>query len=154
MKTSEIADVTELQDKACDVLRAQAEEYAKTKSKDALMIAKTVIAAAVAEKMSAFVMQDDTGELARNVVKKDKSLIGCVNEIMKGVTRDTGAMSDLDAYMRAIRYYLPEASVRCSFRCVIPQEVDDDLAFLDVMDEPETGGAAQIIDFFVGGDEA
>ena len=147
------ADVRAAQDAAVQRLEREADAEAKKTQSDTISRIKRAMAHEVVKQLTAFVLQDDTGELARAINKDGKCLANCLSECVKGLSMSSPAMSDIDVYTRALQYYLPEGKVRCSFRVVIPQEVDDDLAFLDVMDEPETGGAAQILDFFVGGDD-
>lgn len=143
-------EITAVQEAAADKLEAERKAIEAKKDSTAEGAIRRALAGAVAERMTAFIYQDDTGELARQVVKDGRKLDECVGEIVKGVDRSRPAISDLDAYSKAIRYYLPEAVVRCTFRCVVPQEIDDDMAFLDLdtADQPETGGA-QILDLYV-----
>ncbi len=147
-------DVTEWQRDADKKLTSEAEAIAAASGSAVNVLIRRRMSRPVAERLSAFVFQDDTGELARAVLKPGRTLTGCLDACLEGVGRDNPVLSDIDAYTRALRYYLPEGSVRCSFRVVVPQEVDEDLLFLDSTDTQKTGKTAVVLDFFVGGDSS
>lgn len=78
-------------------------ESAKKVGREAAVMAKPV-----ADKMAAFCRQDE--EFARAVVQG-----GSFVECMKSVAKSCGhALSDLDAYTKAVRFYFPGAKIRVS----------------------------------------
>ena len=79
----------------------------------------------------------------------------CLKEIALLSSRDKPAISDVEAYATAVKFYFPEAQVSVSFRILLPCEVDDDLLFLDVpalSAETNENGQAMILDLFGTGE--
>lgn len=88
-------------------------------------------------------------DFAAAVVDRKGDLYACTKEIIdKGW--DKKGVSDVEAYADAVKYYMPGATVRATFRIDAPRETDDDLFF----DEPTSTGTdesahtAIILDLF------
>lgn len=111
---------------------------------------KTVLIEEIGKMISKFCYQNE--EFAEAVDKCDKKLIDIVEEITKDVDQNNPSLSDVVAYMRAVKCYLSEAEVICSFRINIHKEVDDDLLDLESFAVPEEQTGAIILDLFGTGE--
>ena len=111
---------------------------------------KLVLVEEVGKMISRFCYQNE--EFADAVEKCDKTLLGVVEEITKDVDQNNPSLSDVVAYMRAVKCYLSEAEVICSFRINIHKEVDDDLLDLESFAAPEEHTGAIILDLFNAGE--
>ena len=87
-------------------------------------------------------------EFAQAVERFDKPLIDLLREIAKMSTRDKPGVSDVEAYAKAVKFYLPAGEVICSFRVNLPEERDDDLFDLESTAVPEAQSSAIILDVF------
>lgn len=87
-------------------------------------------------------------EFAQAVERFDKPLIDLLREITKMSTRDKPGVSDIEAYAKAVKFYLPAGEVICSFRVNLPEERDDDLFDLESADVSEAQSSAIILDVF------
>ena len=122
-----------ISDRAADKLSKELERAEKAfKGTTPAMEIKRAIAEPVAKMLTKFCYQDE--EFAQAVVRCEKELIDNVAEIVKDVTRSNPSISDVEAYVRAVRFYLPAAQVTVSFRVLLPNELDDDL--LDLGADP------------------
>lgn len=86
-------------------------------------------------------------EFARAIERFDKPLIDLLKDIAKMSTREKPGVSDVEAYAKAVKFYLPAAEVICSFRVNLPEERDDDLLDLESFAEPQQSSAI-ILDVF------
>ena len=111
---------------------------------------KLVLVDEIGKMISKFCYQNE--EFADAVEKCDKTLLSVVEEITKDVDQNNPSLSDVVAYMRAVKCYLSEAEVICSFRINIHKEVDDDLLDLESFAVPEENTGAIILDLFGTGD--
>lgn len=111
---------------------------------------KLVLADEIGKMISKFCYQNE--EFAEAVDKCDKALLSVVEEITKDVDQNNPSLSDVVAYMRAVKCYLSEAEVICSFRINIHKEIDDDLLDLESFAVPEENTGAIILDLFGTGD--
>lgn len=92
-------------------------------------------------------------EFAEAVEKSDRTLLSIVEDIMKLVSPTNPGISDVTAYMTAVKAYLSEAEVICSFRINIHKEQDDDLLDLESFAQPEEAqSGAIILDLFTSED--
>lgn len=92
-------------------------------------------------------------EFAAAVEKSDRTLLSIVEDIMKLVSPTNPGISDVTAYMTAVKAYLSEAEVICSFRINIHKEQDDDLLDLESFAQPEEAqSGAIILDLFTSED--
>lgn len=111
---------------------------------------KLMLVDEIGKMISKFCYQNE--EFATAVDKCDKKLLDIVEEITKDVDQSSPAISDVVAYMRAVKCYLSEAEVICSFRINIHKEVDDDLLDLESFAVPEEQSGAIILDLFGTGE--
>ena len=65
-----------------------------------------------------FVEQSDA--FAAAVLAEDKTLVGAAEKIDPGY----GAISDLEAYRKAVQYFLPDASVDFKMTVIVPHDED------------------------------
>jgi hypothetical protein len=63
-------------------------------------------------------------------------------------TRDKPMISDVEAYAKAVKFYLPAGEIVCSFRVNLPEERDDDLLDLEVVSPVPEQSSAIILDVF------
>lgn len=90
-------------------------------------------------------------EFALAVERCERPLIESLREIVKMSTRDKPMVSDVEAYAKAVKFYLPAGEIICSFRVNLPEERDDDLLDLEaVMPVPEQSSAIILDVFDVG----
>ena len=90
-------------------------------------------------------------EFALAVERCERPLIESLREIVKMSTRDKPMISDVEAYAKAVKFYLPAGEIICSFRVNLPEERDDDLLDLEaVMPVPEQSSAIILDVFDVG----
>lgn len=92
-------------------------------------------------------------EFALAVERCDRPLIESLREIVKMSTRDKPGVSDVEAYAKAVKFYLPAGEVICSFRVNLPEERDDDLLDLEAVAVPEAQSSAIILDVFGVGED-
>lgn len=69
------------------------------------------VSKAVCDTLSSFCRQEP--EFAEAVVQNDKTLSDCCKEIMKGVG---SSISDIEVYIRAVKFYFPTASIDFEMR--------------------------------------
>lgn len=101
--------------------------------------------------MIRFCYQDE--EFATAVLRSDRELHQVVNEVMKNVTRDHPSLSDAEAYVLAVKCYLPAAEVNVSIRVILPEERDSDLLLIGTGIETDTNESrAMILDLFDTGE--
>ena len=91
-------------------------------------------------------------EFAQAVERFDRPLIDLLREIANMSTRDKPGVSDVEAYAKAVKFYLPAGEVICSFRVNLPEERDDDLFDLESA-VPEAQSSAIILDLFATEEE-
>ena len=111
---------------------------------------KLVLIEEIGKMISKFCYQND--EFAEAVERYDKTILDVVEEVTKDVDQNNPSLSDVVAYMRAVKCYLSEAEVICSFRINIHKEVDDDLLDLDSFAVPDEQSGAIILDLFGTGE--
>lgn len=91
-----------------------------------------------------FCYQD--GEVAQAVDRSTKTLTEVIEAITRDLSRSNVALSDVEAYARAVKEYLPAAQVSVNFRVLLPNELDDDLALVN--DVPREKPQTIILDLF------
>lgn len=133
-----------ISDLAADKLAKELERAEKAfKGSTPIMEIKRALVVPICKMLTKFCYQNE--EFAQAVMRCDKELMDNVSELVKDVTRSNPSISDVEAYLRAVRFYLPAAEVTVSFRILLPNEYDDDL--LDLGAEPrDDSGQAIILD--------
>ena len=133
-----------ISDLAADKLAKELERAEKAfKGSTPIMEIKRALVVPICKMLTKFCYQNE--EFAQAVMRCDKELMDNVSELVKDVTRSNPSISDVEAYLRAVRFYLPAAEVTVSFRILLPNEYDDD--FLDLGAEPrDDSGQAIILD--------
>lgn len=111
---------------------------------------KLVLVEEIGKMISKFCYQNE--EFAAAVERCDKAILDVVEEVTKDVDQNNPSLSDIVAYMRAVKCYLSEAEVICSFRINIHKEVDDDLLDLESFAVPDEQSGAIILDLFGTGE--
>ena len=132
-------------------LKAGKEQLAKEKASGGIALAKKemkkVMIDDLCRMLTKFCYQNE--EFADAVVKSEKTLLSIIEDIMKLVDPTHPGVSDVTAYMTAVKAYLSEAEVICSFRINIHKEQDDDLLDLESFAQPdEAQSGAIILDLF------
>ena len=87
-------------------------------------------------------------EFALAVERCERPLIESLREIVKMSTRDKPMISDVEAYAKAVKFYLPAGEIICSFRVNLPEERDDDLLDLESIGAAPQQNEAIILDVF------
>jgi hypothetical protein len=54
----------------------------------------------------------------------------------------------VEAYAKAVKFYLPAGEIICSFRVNLPEERDEDLIDLESVAVPDVSSSAIILDIF------
>ena len=127
-------------------------EKAYEKASTVEMMIRKALTPEIGKMLVKFCYQDEA--FAKMIESSDKELIECIKTVALKITRDKPALSDVEAYAEAVRFYIPTAQVSVNFRVVIPNELDDDLLFLDAPDLAESSaeGQAMILDLFGTGE--
>ena len=73
------------------------------------------VAPFVADTLVVFV--EENTEFATAIANSEKTLNECCIEITKGAQQ---YLSDLEVYKRAVKFYLPDADLKCEMRVVLP----------------------------------
>ncbi len=98
-----------------------------------------------------FCYQDE--EFALAVERNEGSLLELLRGIVGMSTRDKPMVSDVEAYAKAVKYYLPAGEIICSFRINLPEERDGDLIDLESVVSTGEQSSAIILDLFGTGEE-
>lgn len=91
-------------------------------------------------------------EVAQAVERSVNTLSDVIVSITKDISRSNPALSDVEAYSRAVKAYLPAAQVNVTFRVLLPNEFDDDLALINNVPKEEKKHAI-ILDLFDNAEE-
>ena len=121
-------DNRDVMTKAVDKLTAELEEIKKIKpnnARDYENVKLTVLGPPVCEMLMRFVYQSEL--FAEAVADCTKTLIDCLKEAARIITKDNPNVDGTLIYAAAVKFYLPRGEIRCSFRIEVPSEVDDDL---------------------------
>ena len=73
------------------------------------------VAPFVADTLIVFVNENE--DFAAAVANSEKTLGQCCIEVVKDVGQ---CLSDMEAYKRAVKFYLPEADLKCEMKVVLP----------------------------------
>lgn len=111
------------------------------------MAIKRALLPPIARMLTKFAYQDEEFATA---VTRGGDLLANVNNVVEEITRDKPALSDVEVYAKAVKYYLPAAEVTVSFRITLPNELDADLADINLDAASETH--AMILDLFDSGE--
>ena len=114
-----------------------------SKGDDHVLAIKRALLPPIARMLTKFSYQDEEFATA---VTRGGDLLANVNSIVKEITQENPALSDVEAYAKAVKYYLPAAEVTVSFRITLPNELDADLADINLDAASETH--AMILDLF------
>ena len=87
-------------------------------------------------------------EFALAVERNEGSLLDLLRGIVKMSTKDKPMVSDVEAYAKAVKFYLPAGEIICSFRVNLPEERDDDLLDLESVTAKPEQNSAIILDVF------
>ncbi|MBE6693408.1 MAG: hypothetical protein E7589_01400 [Ruminococcaceae bacterium] len=141
-------DEINVSDRAADKLAAEKQAVLdKRKGTSFTDIAMRCLAEPIAAMLTRFCYQNE--EFAQGVISSKGTLYECLDGILKKETKDSPMISDLEAYIMAVKFYLPAARVQASFRVELPEERDDDLLCLSEPDSlAEPSGGAIILDLF------
>lgn len=139
-------------ERAADKLLSQMERLKKMYEKASTVEnrIKGTLVEPVGQMLVKFCYQDE--EFATAIERSERDLTDVIGDIAKHVTRDKPALSDAEAYALAVKCYLPAAEVSVSVRVVLPEELDDDLLFLDVPENTGDEHRAMILDLFDTGE--
>lgn len=134
-------------DRAADKLREQMEAAKNDKGlKGFETVGVKYLCDPIGNMIIKFCYQNE--EFAQAVERFEKPLVELLKEICKMSSRDKPGVSDVEAYAKAVKFYLPAAEVICSFRVNLPEERDDDLLDLESFAEPVAQSSAIILDVF------
>lgn len=134
-------------DRAAEKLMAQMKDVDNNKSLRGFeATAVKYLCEPIGKMLMKFCYQNE--EFAQAVERFDKPLIDLLLEISKMSTRDKPGVSDVEAYAKAVKFYLPAGEVICSFRVNLPEERDYDLFDLESAAVPEVQSSAIILDLF------
>ena len=75
------------------------------------------VAPFVADSLLVFI--DENEVFAGAIANSDKTLNECCSEITKGAGQ---YLSDLEVYKRAVKFYFPDADLKCEMKVVLPDE--------------------------------
>ena len=140
-KNTNVADAAA--DKLTAEMKAAKDKFAATKQSHLAAI-QHALTDPVGNMLIRFCYQDS--EVAQAVLRSAKTLAEVIGAITKDISRSNVALSDVEAYARAIKEYLPAAQVSVNFRVLLPNELDDDLALIN--DVPGDKTQAIILDLF------
>lgn len=87
-------------------------------------------------------------EFALAVERCERPFVEALKEITKMSTKDKPGVSDVEAYAKAVKFYLPAGEIICSFRVNLPEERDEDLIDLESVAVPDVSSSAIILDIF------
>lgn len=87
-------------------------------------------------------------EFALAVERCERPFVEALKEITKMPTKDKPGVSDVEAYAKAVKFYLPAGEIICSFRVNLPEERDEDLIDLESVAVPDVSSSAIILDIF------
>ena len=136
-------------DRAADKLRQQINDAKQEKNlKGFESTAIKCLCEPIGNMLIKFCYQNE--EFALAVERFDKPLIEALKDIAKMSTKDKPMISDVEAYAKAVKFYLPAGEIICSFRVNLPEERDDDLLDLEVTEAPVQSEAIILDVFGVG----
>lgn len=137
-------------ERAAEKLAAQMEAVRQDKSlKNFEATAVKCLCEPIGKMLTRFCYQNE--EFALAVERSDGTMLDMLRGIVKMSTRDKPMVSDVEAYAKAVKFYLPAGEVICSFRVNLPEERDDDLLDLENVTVPEQSSAI-ILDLFDTGE--
>lgn len=134
-------------DMAAEKLQGEMQQVAGRSCVDGKSHATKYLCEQIGKMLVKFCYQSE--DFAAAVVERKGDLYACTKEIIDKRWNKMG-VSDVEAYADAVKYYMPGATVRATFRIDAPRETDDDLLF----DEPPPAGTdepahtAIILDLF------
>lgn len=126
-------------DRAADKLQKEAEAVSKLKGSGYPTGIMRELSGPICSMLVRFCYQEE--DFAQAVLNHKDKLQTCLERIVKLSSREKPVVSDLDAYIEAVRFYIPEGKVTMSCRVVIPVERDDDLLDLGTVDDDPEDGA-------------
>lgn len=146
-KNTTAADVAA--DKLTAEMQAAKDKFGADKNSHIAMI-QHALTDSVGNMLIRFCYQDT--EVAQAVQRSVNTLSDVIVSITKDISRSNPALSDVEAYSRAVKAYLPAAQVNVTFRVLLPNEFDDDLALINNVPKEEKKHAI-ILDLFDNAEE-
>jgi hypothetical protein len=140
-KNTNVADIAA--DKLSAEMQAAKDKFAATKNSHIAMI-QHALTDPVGNMLIRFCYQDT--EVAQAVERSEKTLTEVIIAVAKDISRSNVSLADVEAYARAVKEYLPAAQVNVTFRVLLPNELDDDLALVN--NAPREKPQAIILDLF------
>lgn len=140
-KNTNVADIAA--DKLSAEMQAAKDKFAAAKNSHIAMI-QHALTDPVGNMLIRFCYQDT--EVAQAVERSEKTLTEVIIAVTKDISRSNVSLSDVEAYARAVKEYLPAAQVNVTFRVLLPNELDDDLALVN--NAPREKPQAIILDLF------
>lgn len=141
-KTMSTADIAA--DKLTAEMKAATEIFSKSINSHIFNIRKC-LTEPVGNMLIRFCYQDN--EVAQAIERSEKTLTDVITAITKDISSSNPALSDVEAYTRAVKEYLPAAQISVNFRVLLPNEFDDDLSLINDVPK-EDGKHAIILDLF------
>ena len=128
--------MTELQEKAIKKIEDGCRNYKGSKHGSAVV-------RPVADTLEQFCENND--DFAAAVLGEDKHFADCIAAVTHGVGE---AISDIEAYRRAVRYFFPDADVKFDMRIILPSLVDKPVETVENQPAADQGDAGEIISIF------
>ena len=141
-------ETTSTADIAADKLTAEMQAAKESFSKNVNSHIDTIrkyLTDPVGNMLIRFCYQDQ--EVAQAVERSEKTLTDVITAITKDLSKSNPALSDVEAYARAVKEYLPAAQVNVNFKVLLPNEFDDDLALINDVPKEDKKHAI-ILDLF------
>lgn len=140
-KNTNVADIAA--DKLSVEMQAAKDKFAAAKNSHIARI-QHALTDPVGNMLIRFCYQDT--EVAQAVERSEKTLTEVIIAVTKDISSSNVSLSDVEAYARAVKEYLPAAQVNVTFRVLLPNELDDDLALVN--NAPREKPQAIILDLF------
>lgn len=128
--------MTELQEKAIKKIEDGCRNYKGSKH-------GSVVVRPVADTLEQFC--ENNADFAAAVLGEDKHFADCIAAVTHGVG---AAISDIEAYRRAVRYFFPDADVKFDIRIILPGLVDKPVETVENQPAADQGDAGEIISIF------
>ena len=88
---------------------------------------------------------ENNADFAAAVLGEDKHFADCIAAVTHGVGE---AISDIEAYRRAVRYFFPDADVKFDMRIILPGLVDKPVETVENQPAADQRDAGEIISIF------
>ena len=130
--------MTEIQNNAIEKIEDGCKNYKGDKRGN-------VVARPVADALKRFC--ENNAAFAAAILGEDKHFADCIAAVVHGVG---AAISDIEAYRRAVRYFFPDADIKFDMRIILPGVPDVEKPVETVENHPaaDQGDAGEIISIF------